>query len=301
MATADAIARHRVLRRYLLDGERVVTAVHQHWAKVAEPVATTLASLVLVLWLDAVIPASTGHLADVIWWLWLVVVVRAVWLLLGWRHDWFVATDKRLILTYGLLTQKVAMMPLSKVTDMSYNRSPLGRLFGFGTFIMESAGQEQALNRVNWVPDPDQHLPGDLRRDLRGRGPRPGPVRRRRDRGRRPPADAPATGSRPDRPSARPARPTSPSRPPTPAAGPPASACARPSPARTSPVAGRSTRAPTCVRAAAATPTPGRSRSSGRRPMPGAGRAPRPLATARSRLRTAALVVPGDVPHTPAR
>ena len=65
--------------------------------------------------------------------LWLVVVVRAAWLLLGWRHDWFVATDKRLILTYGLLTQKVAMMPLSKVTDMSYNRSLLGRIFGFGT------------------------------------------------------------------------------------------------------------------------------------------------------------------------
>src|SRR5690242_10020534 len=155
MATADAIARHRVLRRYLLDGERVVTAVHQHWAKVAEPVATALASLLLALWLDAVIPASTGHLADVIWWLWLLVVVRAVWKLLEWRHDWFVATDKRLILTYGLLTQKVAMMPLSKVTDMSYNRSPLGRVVGFGTFVMESAGQEQALHHVNWVPDPD--------------------------------------------------------------------------------------------------------------------------------------------------
>ena len=41
MATADAIARHRVLRRYLLDGERVVTAVHQHWAKVAEPSFTS--------------------------------------------------------------------------------------------------------------------------------------------------------------------------------------------------------------------------------------------------------------------
>ena len=37
-----------------------------------------------------------------------------------------VATDKRLILTYGLVTQKVAMMPLTKVTDMSYNRSPSG-------------------------------------------------------------------------------------------------------------------------------------------------------------------------------
>ena len=30
---------HRELDRYLLDGERLVTAVHQHWGKVAEPVA----------------------------------------------------------------------------------------------------------------------------------------------------------------------------------------------------------------------------------------------------------------------
>jgi len=154
MATADAIARHRLLRRYLLDGERVVTAVHQHWAKVAEPVATALASLVLALWLDAVIPASTGHLADVIWWLWLVVVVRAAWLLLGWRHDWFVATDKRLILTYGLLTQKVAMMPLSKVTDMSYNRSLLGRIFGFGTSSWRAPARSRHCTTSTGCPTP---------------------------------------------------------------------------------------------------------------------------------------------------
>src|SRR3954470_5274854 len=155
MAPADEIARHRVLRRYLLDGERVVTAVHQHWAKVAEPVASAVLGLVLALWLDSILPASVGHAADVLWWLWIFVVVRAAWRLLEWRHDWFVATDKRLILTYGMVTQKVAMMPLSKVTDMSYNRSLMGRVAGFGTFVMESAGQDQALHHVNWVPEPD--------------------------------------------------------------------------------------------------------------------------------------------------
>jgi hypothetical protein len=78
-----------------------------------------------------------------------------LWKVLEWRHDWFVATDKRLLLTYGLVTRKVAMMPLTKVTDMSYNRSPVGRVLGYGRFVMESAGQDQALRSVNWVPDPD--------------------------------------------------------------------------------------------------------------------------------------------------
>ena len=147
--------RHGVLGRYLLEGERLLTSVHQHWAKVAEPVASVVAGLVLVLALDSTLPATLGIVANLLWWAWFVVVARALWRILEWRHDWFVATDKRLILTYGLITQKVAMMPLAKVTDMSYNRSPLGRLLGYGTFVMESAGQDQALHRVQWVADPD--------------------------------------------------------------------------------------------------------------------------------------------------
>jgi len=159
MARPDPLAerpRHGVLRRYLLDGERILTAVHQHWAKVAEPVASVIAGLALVLALDSYLPATLGIVANLLWWAWFVLIARAIWKILEWRHAWFVATDKRLILTYGLITQKVAMMPLAKVTDMSYNRSPLGRLLGYGTFVMESAGQDQALHRVEWVPSPDQ-------------------------------------------------------------------------------------------------------------------------------------------------
>jgi membrane protein YdbS with pleckstrin-like domain len=155
MAPGHALAGHRTLRRYLLDGEHVVTAVHQHWGKVAEPVLTAVLALAVVLWLDTVMPATLGLLDSILWWGWLAVVARTAWRVLEWRHDWFVATDKRLILTYGLVTSKVAMMPLSKVTDMTYNRSPLGRLLGYGTFVMESAGQDQALHRVNFVPYPD--------------------------------------------------------------------------------------------------------------------------------------------------
>jgi hypothetical protein len=38
---------------------------------------------------------------------------------------------------------------------MRYDRSPNGQLFGYGTFIIESAGQEQALRELDFVPDPD--------------------------------------------------------------------------------------------------------------------------------------------------
>jgi hypothetical protein len=39
---------------------------------------------------------------------------------------------------------------------MRFERSPAGRLFGFGTFIVESAGQEQALNKIDNLPYPEQ-------------------------------------------------------------------------------------------------------------------------------------------------
>ncbi|HEY7720794.1 MAG TPA: PH domain-containing protein [Pedococcus sp.] len=148
---------HRELDRYLLDGERLVTAVHQHWAKVAEPVASAVAGGALALWVDATIDPALGLVSTVLWWAWFVVLGRAAYLLAEWRHDWFVATDKRLLLFYGFITRRVSMMPLSKVTDMSYSRSVPGRALGYGRFIMESAGQDQALREVNFVPQPDHH------------------------------------------------------------------------------------------------------------------------------------------------
>ena len=151
------MARHRdpALERYLLDGERVVVAMHQHWGKVAGPVAAAVAGLVLALWVHASVGPSWAGVVRVTWIAWLVLCVWTLWQLFEWRHDWFVATDKRLLLTYGLISRRVAMMPLTKVTDMSYSRSVPGRILGYGQFIMESAGQDQALHDINWVPDPD--------------------------------------------------------------------------------------------------------------------------------------------------
>jgi hypothetical protein len=149
--------RHEELDRYLLDGERLVTAVHQHWGKVAEPVGSALVGAALALWVDATIDPALGLLSTILWWVWFALVGRMLFKVAEWRHDWFVATDKRLLLFYGFITRKVSMMPLMKVTDMSFERSVPGRLFGYGRFVMESAGQDQALREVNWVPQPDHH------------------------------------------------------------------------------------------------------------------------------------------------
>jgi membrane protein YdbS with pleckstrin-like domain len=80
---------------------------------------------------------------------------RLVWRLLQWREEWFVVTDRRLLLRSGIITRRVAMMPLIKVTDMSYSRPPVGRLLGYGQIVIESAGNDQALRRIRHLPHPD--------------------------------------------------------------------------------------------------------------------------------------------------
>ena len=114
-----------------------------------------MAGLVVVLWVDAHVRLDGGPIARALWLLWFGSVGWMLFQVLQWRHDRFIATDKRLLLDYGIFTTKVAMMPLAKVTDMSFQRSVPGRVFGWGRFILESAGQDQALRQIDWVPDPD--------------------------------------------------------------------------------------------------------------------------------------------------
>lgn len=140
---------------YLLDGEELVAAQNQHWASLIAPVGMCVGGFVLAVIAGLSAPASMGTLTDLAWRLWFVLLAYAAIRAIMWRHDWFVATDKRLMLRYGVLKRRVAMMPLAKVTDMSFNRSALGRWFGYGQFVLESAGQEQALRQIDFVRSPD--------------------------------------------------------------------------------------------------------------------------------------------------
>jgi len=146
---ADA---HR-LEKYLTAGEKVVVATHRHWFAIAEPLATAVGTL-LVIGIAFAAGAPAG-LVQALLVAWLVVFGRAAISVWEWNDEWFVATDQRLLLIYGFIIRKVDMLPLSKVTDMTFRRSVMGRLLGYGTFVLESAGQDQALSDIHFIPDPN--------------------------------------------------------------------------------------------------------------------------------------------------
>lgn len=164
----------RFFRKHLLPYETVVAAERRHWARLIEPSLSVVVGLVVAVWLDTHLPQNVPKVHDVIWLAWLALVGRLGYRIVEWYTDWFVATNKRVLLSYGVLTRKVAMMPLLKVTDMSYNRSVLGRLIGYGEFVLESAGQDQALRTVSYLPRPDE-LYEEICLEIFGANPPPPP------------------------------------------------------------------------------------------------------------------------------
>ena len=142
--------------KHLLPTESQVITVRFHPAVLLKPVALCLGGLALAGLLSTTIARSNGAVLLVIWLAWLVLVIILLIRVYEWLDNYFVVTSKRLILVKGILTRNINMMPLGKVTDMTFRRSAMGQILGYGEFIVESAGQNQALQRVDHLPYPEQ-------------------------------------------------------------------------------------------------------------------------------------------------
>jgi uncharacterized membrane protein YdbT with pleckstrin-like domain len=139
------------VNRYLLPHERSCITVRKHPAELAGPLILVSGGLL-----------AAGELTrrsvrpKIVWGAYLPVLLYFLQRVAAWQATYFTVTDMRMILVSGFVVRKVAMMPLAKVTDMSFQRSALGRLLGYGEFIVESAGEEQALRTIDFLQYPEQ-------------------------------------------------------------------------------------------------------------------------------------------------
>lgn len=143
--------------RYLAQDEEIVLKVRRHLIVLLGPLLQVLVAIVLAVVIGvAASPGEGSDLIDVaVGVLAGAFLVRFIWKLWQWRADRIVVTDRRIFEVSGVLTRKVASMPLSKMTDITYRRSILGRLCGYGELIVETAGQDQSLHRIGHLPRPD--------------------------------------------------------------------------------------------------------------------------------------------------
>jgi uncharacterized membrane protein YdbT with pleckstrin-like domain len=145
------------LDKYLIPTEQIIFLIRRHWVVLFKPVGAAILGLIFVIYLGGHLPGDQMRVFEVVIWLWIALAAWALWQVSEWWREVFLATDRRLMLVHGIVTRQVDIMPMGKVTDMRYDRTVTGKLFGYGVYIIESAGQDQALSTINFIPDSDLH------------------------------------------------------------------------------------------------------------------------------------------------
>ncbi|HEY0574755.1 MAG TPA: PH domain-containing protein [Pseudonocardia sp.] len=140
---------------YILPTERRILRVRAHWFLLLRDIAESGLAMVALILLQSYLPSST-MVNTLTWYGGVVVVARLTILVIDWWVERIVITDQRVMMSTGIITQRLAMMPLRKVTDLTFQQTVLGRMLGYGTMVVESAGQIQALNRIEYMPKPDE-------------------------------------------------------------------------------------------------------------------------------------------------
>jgi membrane protein YdbS with pleckstrin-like domain len=146
-----------LVSRYLFPTERYRGEWKRHWIHLTGPLGIGAGATLLLGYLAGFLTRQNiDGLVTAAVLIWLAVIFWVAWKVFDWYFDRFILTNKRVMVVNGIITRKVAMMPLLRVTDMKYEQSALGRLLSYGTFVLESAGQDQALREVKHLPNPNE-------------------------------------------------------------------------------------------------------------------------------------------------
>lgn len=144
-----------LVRRYLFPTEKFRGEWRRHWIQLFKRMSIgVVATFVLGYLAGYYARQHSPTVLSVIVLVWLAVMGWVLWDVVEWYYDRFILTNKRVMLIGGLVARRVAMLPLARVTDMKYTQSPMGRFLGYGTFEIESAGQDQAMRKVENLPNP---------------------------------------------------------------------------------------------------------------------------------------------------
>jgi hypothetical protein len=141
--------------RYLLPGEHQLICVRRHPDVLLGPITQTLVAMLAAGLVTGFAQLSSTGLG-IVWLAVGVLFLRVLWKIANWSVDYLVVTPGRMLLVVGLVTRKLATMPLSAVTDLRLRRTARGRLFGYGDFVVESDLPDQSLAVVDHVPWPDE-------------------------------------------------------------------------------------------------------------------------------------------------
>lgn len=157
---------------WITPAERAIFGYRLHPAAIAKPSLALLAGTLVAGVVSGTILAGQRGAIVVIWVLWSALLGWAAYRYAKWRGTYFIVTGRRILLIVAFFGRRsIATMPLGKVNDMLVQRSITARAFGYATFVVETAGSQQALRRIDYVAYP-KFVYREMM--LRANGPQPG-------------------------------------------------------------------------------------------------------------------------------
>jgi len=138
----------------LAAGEEPIIIVHPHWKVLVPPIAVAVLIVAVLLVAEVTIPfGKTAPVAP------LVLAAVALVALMGylmipllrWRTTMYELTTRRLRVRSGIIVRLGKDIPLSRVTDVSFETGLLDRILGSGTVVVESPGEHGQV-RLTEIP-----------------------------------------------------------------------------------------------------------------------------------------------------
>jgi uncharacterized membrane protein YdbT with pleckstrin-like domain len=146
-----------ISQRLLNEGEHVVLSTRTHVKALIVPAVVLIVVAALGGYLTS-LPDGT-HAATWRWIIWVLAVLLILWFVvrpfLNWLLTTYTFTNRRLITRTGILTRRGHDIPLNRISDISYEKGLVDRIFGCGTLVISDASEEGRV-RLDDIPHVEQ-------------------------------------------------------------------------------------------------------------------------------------------------
>jgi uncharacterized membrane protein YdbT with pleckstrin-like domain len=133
--------------KLLNEGEHVVLSTRTHVKALILPAVVLIIVAGLAGYLSSLPDGDQAGVWRLV--IWVVVAVLLVWFcvvpFLNWLLTTYTFTNRRLITRTGILTRRGHDIPMNRISDISYEKGLVDRIFGCGTLVVSDASE---LGRV---------------------------------------------------------------------------------------------------------------------------------------------------------
>ena len=157
-----------ISQKLLNPGEKIVVSTRTHAKQLLLPILVLVVLLAIGVAFQVFVDNGTARLV-----VWIVLAVAALWWVVRPFLDWATAsytiTNRRLITRHGIITRRGHDIPLSRISDVAYERDLIDRLLGCGTLVISDASTngQVLIYDIPHVEDTQRRL-NELLHDLHG-------------------------------------------------------------------------------------------------------------------------------------